>query len=122
MTMDEARRLVAGPLWPRVRERFLATGEFALYPKGDFRRVEYLDEETRRAVDLWLEALDHAEEWKTLVDGEQVRELARRYRGVYPEVFRYQAYFAGCAADDRSGRVKRLLKLKFPDAYAFCFE
>ena len=122
MTMDEARDLVASPLWPKVRDRFLATGEFALYPKGDFRRVEYLDDETRSAVSLWMEALEHAEEWKKVVDGEKVRDLAKRYRGAYPEVFRYQAYFAGLAADDRAGRVKRLLKLRFPDAYAFCFE
>ena len=122
MTLDEARALVGSPLWPKVRDRFLATGEFALYPKGDYRRIEYLDDDMRRSVSLWLEALDHAAEWRTVVDGERVRELSRRYRGVYPEVFRYQAYFAGLAADDRAGRVKRLLKLRFPDAYSFCFE
>ena len=120
MTMDEARELVNGSLWPKVRERFVETGSFELFPKGDPRRLEYLDEATKKSVELWLEALGHADEWRTVVDGERVRAIQARYVGIYPEVFRYRAYFAGL--EDRTKTVKRLLKLKFPDAYAFCFE
>ena len=123
MTLEDARALVNGPIWEKVRDSFLATGEFALYPKGDPRRLDYLDDDTKQVVQLWLEALDHAAEWRKVVDGEKVRELRRTYPGIYPEVFRYQAYFAtlgeGC---DRQEAMKRLLKLKFPEAYAFCFE
>ena len=120
MTMDEARELVGGSLWPKVRDRFLETGAFELFPKGDPRRLGYLDEGTKEKVSLWLEALEHAEEWRTVVEGEKVRELCAKYEGIYPEVFRYRAYFAGL--EDRTETVKRLLRLKFPEAYDFCFE
>ena len=47
MTMDEARNLVKSPIWAKVRDAYLATGSFTVYPKGDFRRIEYLDAKTR---------------------------------------------------------------------------
>ena len=123
MTMDEARKLVAGSLWPKVRDRFVEKGAFELFPKGDPRRLEYLDEETQAEVGKWLEALEHAEEWRTVVDGDEVRRIRNEYRGIYPEVFRYQAYFAGLGnPPDRTAVVRKLLKLKFPEAYSFCFE
>jgi len=112
MNLDEARELVNGPLWPKVRDRFLATGEFAVYPRGDLRRVEYLDEETRAAVDRWMQGVIRLDEWRRVVDGKEVRRLKGEYPGVYPEVLRYGAYFAG-----KKNPLEVLLKLKFPEAY-----
>ncbi len=120
MTMDEARKLVAGSLWPKVRDRFIETGSFELFPKGDPRRLEYLDEETQTEVGKWLEALEHVEEWRTVVDGDEVRRLRNEYRGIYPEVFRYQAYFAGLGnPPDRTAVVRKPLQVKLPEAYSF---
>ena len=63
MDLNEARALVNDErLWPLVRDAFLATGEFRTYPKGDLRRVELLDAETREAIGLWLEGLAQADE------------------------------------------------------------
>ena len=115
MTLDEARELLGSSLWPRVRDRFLATGEFSVYPKGDLRRLEYLDEETRRRIALWQEAIAHVDEWRKIVDGARVRALRENYPGVYPEVFRYAAYFKG-----GKDVTMKLLKLKFPEAYRLC--
>lgn len=115
MTMDEARELVKSPIWPKVRDAYLATGAFTVYPKGDFRRIEYLDEETRRKIDLWLDALKHVSEWRTIVDGEKVREIKAAYPGVYPDVLRYALYFSG-----KADPLPILLKLKFPEAYELC--
>ncbi len=123
MTMEEARALVAGPLWPMVRDSFLSTGEFCVYPTGDMRRIGYLDGETRRSIELWKEALAKADGWKKIVSGEEVRSLRAAYPGVYPEVFRYQIYFsrwqeeiaAGAFPD---GAMRQLLRLRFPDALA----
>lgn len=115
MTIEEARTLVASPIWPKVREKFLATGEFAVYPAGDLRRIEYLDEKVRREIALWKEALEKCGEWLTVVDGAKVRELRERYPGVYPEVLRYRAYFPDGKVD-----VMKLLKIKFPEALELC--
>lgn len=115
MTIEEARALVASPIWPKVRDRFLATGELAVYPAGDVRRLEYLDEETRRRIALWKEALENCASWRTVVDGAKVRELRERYPGVYPEVFRFAAYFPGGKVD-----TMKLLKIKFPEALEIC--
>lgn len=115
MTIDEARKLVAGPIWPKVRDMFLATGALSVYPPGDIRRLEYLDDDVRRQVELWREALGRCDEWRTVVDGAKVRELQERYPGVYPEVFRYAAYFPKGEVD-----VMKLLKIKFPEAYRLC--
>lgn len=115
MTLNEARELVNGPLWPSVRDRFLATGELAVFPKGDLRRLEYLPEETRRQIELWREAIGKVDEWRKIVDGAKVRELKEAYPGVYPDVFRYAAYFSG-----KGDFTMKLLKLKFPEAYQLC--
>ena len=122
MTMEEARTLVNGPLWPKVRDDFLATGAFEVYPAGDPRRIRYVDEEVRKAVDEWLEVLSRADELKKVIDGARVRELKERYPGAYPEALRYTMYFARFGAglkEDPEAR-KLLLKLKFPEAYAIC--
>ena len=115
MTIEEARRLVSSPLWPKVRDRFLATGELVVYPSGDPRRIEYLDEETRREIAIWTEALENCASWRKIVDGKKVRELRERYPGAYPEVFRYAAYFPDGKVD-----VMKLLKIKFPEALEVC--
>ena len=124
MDMNEARALVndAG-LWPLVRDAFLREGEFRVYPKGDLRRLELLDAETRGEIDRWRYGLAHMSEWRKVLDGEGVRKLKSDYPGVYPEVFRYAAYFTRFSADggmDNPEALKLLLKLKFPEAYGLC--
>lgn len=116
MTLEEARELLGNRIWPRVRDRFLETGEFAVYPKGDLRRLDYLDAETRRRIALWQEAISKVDEWRTVVDGAKVRELREAYPGIYPEIFRYAAYFA-----DGKDVMMKLLKFKFPEAYELCY-
>jgi len=116
MTLDEARELVNGPIWPKVRDDFLATGAFRVYPKGDLRRLEYVDKAVRDAFELWLKAIPQIDAWRKVVDGKEVRRLKAEYPGVYPEVLRYQPYFSG-AKDVKSV----LLKLKFPEAYRLCY-
>jgi len=121
MELKEARELVSSPLWPKVRDRFLATGEIEVYPAGDIRRLAYLDAETRAKIDAWVEGLVHAAEWKKVVDGAQVRALKERWPGVYPEVFRYTAYFAKWDPAAREPEMMfKLLKLLFPEAYELC--
>lgn len=116
MTLEEARDFINGPLWPKVRDKFIASGEFQIYPQGDVRRLEYLDEDTRHKIELWKEAITKADEWRKIVDGARVRELRDAYPGIYPEVFRYTAYFAG-----KGDLTMKLLKLKFPEAYELCY-
>lgn len=122
MSIEEARELIRSRIWTSVRDRFAATGSFDVYPKGDVRRVEYLDAETRSRIALWKEALEKADTWRTVVDGEKVRELKAAYPGVYPEVFRYTAYFPKRAegAEAEAAFTLKLLKLKFPEAYELC--
>lgn len=115
MTLDEARDLVSSPLWPKVRDRFLATGEFVAYPRGDLRRVEFLDDATRRSLGLWMQGVIHFDEWRHVVNGEDVRRLKSEYPGVYPEIFRYGAYFKSA-----KNPLEVLLRLKFPEAYRLC--
>jgi len=122
MTLTEARELVASPLWPKVRDLFRATGTFNVYPRGDVRRIEYLAPETRAAIDLWKKALCAVHGWRTIVDGAKVRALRAEYPGVYPEVLRYAAYFpkAPETPEAEAAFTLKLLKLKFPEAYALC--
>lgn len=127
MTIDEARALVGSPIWPKVRDRFLASGEFCVYPKGDARRLEYLDKPIRDGIALWQEGLRSVPAWRTVVDGAKVRELKAKYPGVYPEAMRYYAYFERDLADDSGDgfpekALRRLLKMKFPEAYALCYD
>ena len=124
MDLNEARELVADErLWPLVRDRFLESGEFKVFPKGDMRRIELLPPEMRRAIDRWFDALAKIDEWEALLDGKEVRAIQRDYPGVYPEVFRYEAYFAKFDKKnlkDDGEAVKLLLQLKFPEAYELC--
>ena len=125
MTHKEARELIGSPIWPKVRDRFLATGEFCVYPMGDVRRLEYLDASVRERIAAWQEGLRLAPVWRKVVDGAKVRELKAKYPGVYPEAMRYAAYFERELKEAPEGEfpetaLRRLLKMKFPEAYALC--
>ena len=124
MDLNEARELVNDErLWSRVRDAFLASGTFRTYPKGDVRRVELLDADTRREIGRWLEGLEKSAEWRLVLDGAKVRELKAAHPGVYPDVFRYLPYFARYdlkTVRDNPEALKLLLKLKFPEAYELC--
>jgi len=122
MTLEEARALVSDPIWPMVRDRFLAIGSLDVFPKDDARRLEYLDAEVRHRIGLWKDALLQVADWRKVVDGNRVRELKAAYPGVYPEVLRYAAYFPKAPATPEEDRAFtfRLLKLKFPEAYRLC--
>lgn len=120
--LKEARALVSDPvLWPRVRDYLAAGGEFRPFPKGS-SRIALADAQTRREIALWREALAKADGWRTVVDGARVRELREAYPGVYPEIFRYMAYFARFRPidPDREEVVMLLLRLRFPEVYALC--
>ena len=123
MELKEARELIANrQLWPRVRNYLAAGGEMKDFNQPE-NRLLLLDKETLTKIRLWLEALSHAAEWKTIVDGAKVRELKASYPGAYPEVFRYLPYFSKYDLHDTSNMelVKYLLKLKFPEAYELCY-
>ncbi len=120
--LNEARELIASPIWAKVRDKFLATGEFVVYPRGDVRRLEYLPDSTRRQIAIWVEGLGKAAEWRTVVNGDDVRALKAKYPGVYPDALRFSAYFTKFGAPDAANRdfMMLLLKLKFPEAYELC--
>lgn len=117
MDIAEARELLKSPIWEKVRDIFLETGELHIYPSGDMRRLEYLDAETRKQIELWMDAIEKADSWRRVIDGASVRRLKAEYPGIYPEVFRYTAYFTG---KSREAALPLLLKLKFPEAYNLC--
>ena len=140
-TVNEARELVGNAkLWSKVKEYLAAGGEFGLFPAKDPLRLKLLDEATRAEIGKWIEAIAEADKWRTVVDGEKVRELKAEYPRIYPDVFRYVAYFAKWRgtldemrriAAERNCRVSQvdcpdfemvllLLKLKFPEAYGLC--
>ncbi|MBP5641131.1 MAG: hypothetical protein J6X55_16740 [Victivallales bacterium] len=122
MDLKEAKELVGNrQLWPRVRDYLAAGGEMKDFTKPE-NRLGLLDKETLDKVHLWLDALAHANEWKTIVDGAKVRELKANYPGIYPDVFRYLPYFSKFDLHDSSNLelVMFLLKIKFPEAYQLC--
>ena len=124
ITIDEARKMVANAdLWPQVRDYLVRGGEFELFPEGVKSRLKLVDSETLSKIDMWVEALKNAPEWKGVVEGDKVRELKSRYPGVYPEVFRYSAYFSKFKKIDPDNEdfMMLLLKLKFPEVYKLCF-
>lgn len=123
LTLEEARKLVANDLlWPKVRDYLANGGECVRFPVGAKVRLKLVDDETRAKIDLWVEALARCEEWKSIVDGEKVRALKAEFPGVYPEVFRYSAYFAKFKKVDAGNEefIMLLLKLKFPEVYKLC--
>lgn len=120
--LKEARALIADPvLWPRVRAYLASGGEFRAFPKGP-GRIALADGATRRQIALWREGLAKADGWRKVVDGAQVRALREAYPGVYPEIFRYMAYFERFRPldPDSDEVVMLLLKLRFPEVYALC--
>ena len=124
LTIDEARKMVANAdLWPQVRDYLVRGGEFELFPAGVKSRLKLVDSETLLKIDMWVEALKNAPDWKGIVEGDKVRELKNRYPGVYPEVFRYSAYFSKFKTIDPGNEdfMMLLLKLKFPEVYKLCF-
>lgn len=124
LTIDEARKMVANAdLWPLVRDYLVRGGEFELFPAGVKSRLKLVDSETLSKIDMWVEALKNAPDWKGIVEGDKVRELKSRYPGVYPEVFRYSAYFSKFKTIDPGNEdfMMLLLKLKFPEVYKLCF-
>ena len=124
LTIDEARKMVANAdLWPQVRDYLVRGGEFELFPAGIKSRLKLVDSETLLKIDMWVEALKNAPDWKGIVEGDKVRELKSRYPGVYPEVFRYSAYFSKFKTIDPGNEdfMMLLLKLKFPEVYKLCF-
>ena len=124
LTIDEARKMVANAdLWPQVRDYLVRGGEFELFPAGVKSRLKLVDSETLLKIDMWVEALKNAPDWKGIVEGDKVRELKNRYPGVYPEVFRYSAYFSKFKTIDSGNEdfMMLLLKLKFPEVYKLCF-
>ncbi|MBO7206279.1 MAG: hypothetical protein J6W10_01555 [Kiritimatiellae bacterium] len=124
LTIDEARKMVANAdLWPQVRDYLVRGGEFELFPAGVKSRLKLVDSETLLKINMWVEALKNAPDWKGIVEGDKVRELKSRYPGVYPEVFRYSAYFSKFKTIDPGNEdfMMLLLKLKFPEVYKLCF-
>ena len=69
-----------------------------------------------------LPSLTRLEEWKKVIDGETVRGLKAAFPGIYPDEFRYGAYFAKFKKADPENEefMMLLLKLKFPEVYALC--
>ena len=140
-SVTQARELIGNDrLWPKVKEYLAAGGEFETFPAKDPSRLKLLDEATRTSIGKWIEAIASADAWRKIVDGAKVRELKAEYPGIYPDVFRYTAYFAkwrdvleemSRVASERKCRVAQvecpnfdlvllLLKLKFPEAYELC--
>ena len=123
LTLEEARGLVSNAaLWPKVRDYLAKGGERVRFPKGAKARLVLVDGETRARINMWVEALGRADGWKSVVDGEKVRALKAEFPGVYPEVFRYSAYFSKLKKADAENEefMMLLLKLKFPEVYALC--
>lgn len=121
--LKEARELVSNEvLWPKVRDYLASGGGFENFNASVSSRLKLVDGAVREKIAMWCEALAHAGEWKNIVDGARVRELKDRYPGVYPEVFRYTAYFTRFKSfDPENGDfLMLLLKLKFPEVYALC--
>lgn len=75
MNIEEARELIQSPIWTHVRDHFLASGAFEVFPAGDLHRLAYLDAETQASIAAWRTALEHVDEWRKVVDGETVRKL-----------------------------------------------
>ena len=66
---------------------------FHTFPKEDGSRILLLDGATLESTAKWLGALACAESLRRVTSGEVVRGLKSKFRGIYPEVFSYTAYF-----------------------------
>jgi len=68
---------------------------FHVFPKEDGSRMLLLDGATLFEICKWLGALACAESLRRVTDGATVRALKTEFKGVYPEVFGFTAYFKG---------------------------
>lgn len=122
-SLTDARELLANEaLWPAVRTYLAKGGAFKRFERGPHARLALVDADTRRCIDLWIKALQHAHEWQAVIDAPTVRSLKETYPGIYPEVFRYTLYFSKYQPIDPNDEamLMLLLKLKFPEVYALC--
>ena len=81
---------------------------FHAFPKEDGSRILLLDGATLESAAKWLGALACAESLRRVTSGEIVRELKSKFRGIYPEVFGYTAYFKENDFQRRDAETQRL--------------
>ena len=81
---------------------------FHAFPKEDGSRILLLDGATLESAAKWLGALACAESLRRVTSGEIVRELKSKFRGIYPEVFSYTAYFKENDFQRRDAETQRL--------------
>ena len=81
---------------------------FHTFPKEDGSRILLLDGATLESTAKWLGALACAESLRRVTSGEIVRELKSKFRGIYPEVFSYTAYFKENDFQRRDAETQRL--------------
>ena len=81
---------------------------FHAFPKDDGSRILLLDGATLESAAKWLGALACAESLRRVTSGEIVRELKSKFRGIYPEVFSYTAYFKENDFQRRDAETQRL--------------
>ena len=93
---------------PRVRRYILdSLGVepcFHAFPKEDGSRMLLLDGKTLESIAKWLGALALADDLRHVTSGATVRELRSAFRGVYPDVFGYTAYFERDLSDLRDAK------------------
>ena len=93
---------------PRVRRYILdSLGVepcFHAFPKEDGSRMLLLDGKTLESIAKWLGALALADDLRHVTSGATVRELKSAFRGVYPDVFGYTAYFERDLSDLRDAK------------------
>ena len=81
---------------------------FHTFPKEDGSRILLLDGATLESTAKWLGALACAESLRRVTSGEVVRGLKSKFRGIYPEVFGYTAYFKENDFQRRDAETQRL--------------
>ena len=81
---------------------------FHAFPKEDGSRILLLDGATLESAAKWLGALACAESLRRVTSGEVVRGLKSKFRGIYPEVFGYTAYFKENDFQRRDAETQRL--------------
>ena len=97
---------------PRVKRYILESlgvePSFHTFPKEDGSRILLLDGATLESTAKWLGALACAESLRRVTSGEVVRGLKSKFRGIYPEVFGYTAYFKENDFQRRDAETQRL--------------
>ena len=90
---------------------------FHAFPKDDGSRILLLDGATLESAAKWLGALACAESLRRVTSGEVVRGLKSKFRGIYPEVFGYTAYF-GEFASRRDAEAQSLQTVVVEEGYS----